>query len=432
MVRYQNQQTVIVNVTFTIDLTPPQLSVSPGFLRFVAITGATTAPQQALLVTNLGTGGPINFTSTVVGSGSLWLSVTPGTGVTALSTSVPLQVTVNPAGLKIGSYLGKIRVQGTTGGTVDVPVSLFVSPNGPLIAVNPVGVRFDARAGNGLASTNSIAISNIGTGTVNWTADLQAGQNWLSLSPASGQAALESRASSWGTSNPQGLTAGAYYALIRITDPNALNSPQYAVAVLNVQAANAMADAELSPGGLYFTTSAGGTAPAAQSLNVNVSSDAPAGFQAAASSDDGASWLSIDKLGGAASTSSPGQIDVSVNPAGLTPGVYTGDVSVSFSNQTIRTANITFVVLPQGTVAASSTGKERTATCAPSRLSVTSTVLENAFSSPVGWPTPLSVRVTDDCGSAAPNAQVVASFSNGDPPLSLSLVDPTAAQFSGT
>jgi hypothetical protein len=110
VVRYQNQQTVIVNVTFTIDLTPPQLSASPGFLRFVAISGATTAPQQALLVTNLGTGGPINFTSTVVGSGSPWLSVTPGTGVTALSASVPLQVTVNPAGLKIGSYLGKIRV----------------------------------------------------------------------------------------------------------------------------------------------------------------------------------------------------------------------------------------------------------------------------------------------------------------------------------
>jgi hypothetical protein len=44
----------------------------------------------------------------------------------------------------------------------------------------------------------------------------------------------------------------------------------------------------------------------------------------------------------------------------------------------------------------------------------------------------LSVRVTDDCATAVPNAQVVATFSNGDPPLALALTNPVAAQYSGT
>src|SRR5262249_20850747 len=58
--------------------------------------------------------------------------------------------------------------------------------------------------------------------------------------------------------------------------------------------------------------------------------------------------------------------------------------------------------------------------------------LANAFSSPAGWPTPLLVQATDDCGNPAPNARVVASFSNGDPVLSLNLVNAGGATFSGT
>src|SRR5262249_31082776 len=44
----------------------------------------------------------------------------------------------------------------------------------------------------------------------------------------------------------------------------------------------------------------------------------------------------------------------------------------------------------------------------------------------------ITVRLTDDCGTAADNAQVVTTFSNGDPPLVLSRTNPSGATYSGT
>src|SRR5207244_8082874 len=121
--------------------------------------------------------------------------------------------------------------------------------------------------------------------------------------------------------------------------------------------------------------------------------DTPVAFQAAASSDDGGSWLKIDKLSGLTSTQTPGQLQVNVNHANLKPGVYSGDVSVSFSSQTIRTANITLIVLPQGAVlAASDTGKARSATgCAPAGLAITRTLVVNGLSSTSRWSVALCV-----------------------------------------
>jgi len=51
--------------------------------------------------------------------------VTPAAGKTLLNTGLPLRV-IRPTtqGLKIGSYLGKIRLQSPQDWTVDVPVSL--------------------------------------------------------------------------------------------------------------------------------------------------------------------------------------------------------------------------------------------------------------------------------------------------------------------
>jgi uncharacterized protein (TIGR03437 family) len=43
----------------------------------------------------------------------------------------------------------------------------------------------------------------------------------------------------------------------------------------------------------------------------------------------------------------------------------------------------------------------------------------NNFSVPAGWPSNLEASVIDNCGGPLPNASVTASFSNGDPPLTL-------------
>lgn len=45
--------------------------------------------------------------------------------------------------------------------------------------------------------------------------------------------------------------------------------------------------------------------------------------------------------------------------------------------------------------------------------------ISNNFSVPATWPATLIVRLNDDCADSVTNGAVVASFSNGDPPISL-------------
>jgi uncharacterized protein (TIGR03437 family) len=58
--------------------------------------------------------------------------------------------------------------------------------------------------------------------------------------------------------------------------------------------------------------------------------------------------------------------------------------------------------------------------CLPTKVFPLFTSLGADFSAPVAWPVPLEVRVVDDCGDPMTTGSVVASFSNGDPPLSMS------------
>jgi uncharacterized protein (TIGR03437 family) len=72
------------------------------------------------------------------------------------------------------------------------------------------------------------------------------------------------------------------------------------------------------------------------------------------------------------------------------------------------------------------------ASCTPSALVPAQTGLVNSFSAPAGWPTPLAILLSDDCGTVVNNGQVVATFSNGDPPLALGLANSSQGLYSGT
>lgn len=91
---------------------------------------------------------------------------------------------------------------------------------GPTLSVSPLTVDLNLQAGQN-AST-PVAISNAGTGTLNWTATVVDGGAWLSLSPSSGTA----------PSTPQllvstaGVTPGSYVGRIRIDAPGASGAPQ--------------------------------------------------------------------------------------------------------------------------------------------------------------------------------------------------------------
>ena len=208
-----------------------------------------------------------------------------------------------------------------------------------------------------------------------------------------------------------------YYGLVKITAPGALNSPKFLVTVLNVADAATAAIPDPSPSGLFFVGKAGIALDptAGPSIRLFTSSSTPVPFQASANTSDGAAWLSVTPLSGTTSTAAPASVNVSVNPIRLAPGVYTGDVTFAFSSTQIRTVNVTLVVQPSTASSALKTLSAVTG-CAPAKLALTQTGLTNSFAAPAGWPTPLIVQLANDCGDPVLNGQVVATFSNGDPP----------------
>lgn len=427
-----------IPVSLTVTSSPVQLQVVPSALRFAAQTPGTF--EQDLVLSTGGSGSApsnvfqptsgfaphasVGFSIAVLG-GSSWISVTPGSGEAARNSPAFVRIRVNSQGLSKGNHSDVLRIS-FAGQHTDVPISIFVSSQGPVLGVSQTGLRFQAVQGGGYSNTQTVKVLNLGdpSSTINWTAAVVGGEDILSLGSTSGTATT-SKPGLLNISLKAGatlLTPGGHYALVAISDSKSQNSPVYVVAVLDLAAAGSPPLPDLSPAGVFFLTAAGGAQANGQLITVNTSSPAAVPFQVAASTDDGGNWLLVSGSTGKASGQAPGTFSLAVDPSKLTVGIHTGQASVSMSN-VVRTVNVTVVVLPAGSAA----GFDATASaelapragCVASKLALTEVGLVNNFSVPAKWPATLIVQLNDDCGAAVSGGSVVASFSNGDAPLTL-------------
>lgn len=419
-----NSQTIVVSLNLTVAA--PQLVVTTPSLAFTASSGD---PQLVSDTLGLANGGGGSITVNSVTAANSWVSIS---GVPAsLEGGSPRSatVTVDPTGLAAGFYQSSVSIA-TSVGTVSVPLTLLISPSAS-ITLNPSGMVLNALAGSLPGNpAGSFEVSATGNSPLNWTASVIPGANWLTLTTTSGTSSAASPGSVSFTINSAAtsLPAGAYYGAIQINSPDAVDSPQTFVVVLNVVAAATGVTPAPQPAGLLFVASA--TLPSAQNVEVYAGTSVAQTYQAASDS----SWLSVTPATGSTSSDSPGASSVSVNLKGLPPGVYTGGVSYAFSGAAVRTVNVTLIVEPGAVTSSDRNGPASLASpsCVPANLVPTEIGLVNSFSQPAGWPTPLSVLLTDDCGQPITNGQVVATFSNGDPPLILGAADSTTGTYSAT
>jgi uncharacterized protein (TIGR03437 family) len=415
------QNSYVVSVTLNVINAAPQLEVTPASLRFAARLQTPGTLEQTITVRNSGGGGPIGFSASSLNGASWISSITPSSGQTTRDALTTVKVRINTQGLKVNSYRDVIRFT-STAGNIDVPISAFVADNGPILGLSSTGVRFQARQGGGFSNPETIRIYNYGdpAATVNWKAEIINGAAWLSLSPASGTATTSSPGSLILSvrSDAAQFVPGGYYALVRITDPQSQNSPQYIVGVYDVANAASPPAPDPSPEGLVFIGVAKGAQPPSQIETVNTSSSQAVPFTASATTSDGMNWLSVSPSTGVSTGQNPSQVSVSVNTAPLAAGIYAGEVDIALGGS-IRTVNITLIVTPAASSNALGKATTPAANCTPSKLALTQIGLVNNFSIPAKWPATLVVQLNDDCGSAILNGSVAASFSNGDAPLTL-------------
>jgi len=414
--------------TFTIGAgASPQLEILPGSLNFQGLAGGSNPASQTLRIGNSG-GGSINWTAQVTTmSGGDWLSLSRPSGSATSSAPSLVDVSVRLTGLAARLYSGTITVQNTAGGSpMVVGVFLNVLPATPVLLVGQSGLTLVGVQGGDATPGQSFAVANVGQGTMNWVLETvysgtsTVSTSWLTVTPNRGANTAGTQTVITASANPGSLAPGNYYAEVRIAASGSQNSPQTVTVVLNVLATGAVPGGQVSPLGLIFVATVGGSAPPAQPL---ILAGATSGLTAivTATTTSGGTWLDADRnvdiLPGGTS------LPVRAGPGSLPPNIYLGELNIAFSDRTTQKVSVIFVVLappaanPAGHLQSFSGGSA--AACVPSKLLAVTRVLGSGFASSVGWPRTIEVQAIDDCGNPAPNATVLATFSNSDPPLAL-------------
>jgi uncharacterized protein (TIGR03437 family) len=410
-----SQKSIDIPVTFNVVAAATQIVALPASLKFAGRSAAPIAQTQVIALTNPGGGGPLSFSVSIVGKSS-WITLNQTTGRIGANAPATVPIFINTQGLKNGLYQDILQIT-STASTVSIPITLLITDQGPVLGTTASGLRFQLRQGAGSSQTQSVSVLDLGDASTSssWQADLVSGSDWLVISTPNGVSTPVHAATLSFVPGPgvNALAPGGHYALARVSDPNATNSPIYLSIVADVAPSSALPLPDPSPGGLFFTS-----ASPVQNVSVFTSSTDPVQFQTSTYTTDGNPWLIATPMTGTASTSKPGQVAVSVSPGQLPLGVYYGSVNIS-ANGALRTVTVTLVVNTAPVPHALTPAATANATCAPTKLVLTETGLVNNFSVPAGWPATLIAQVNDDCGNAVSTASVVAAFSNGDAPLTL-------------
>ena len=299
---------------------PPTLSATPSSLSFAYQIGGSTPAAQKITVGS--SGAALNFTTAAAtSSGGSWLSASPASGSTA---SGSLSVSVNPSGLAAGTYTGTVKVtsSGATGSPTTTNVTLVVSSATvvtPTLSASPSAMSFAYKIGGTSPASQPILVSATSS-AVSFTAASSAA--WLSASPTSGTTPGTVNVSV----NPASLSAGTYTGTVKVTSSGATGSPTTTNVTLVVSSATVVTPTlSASPLAMSFAYTTGGTTPASQPILVSATPSAVS-FTATSAG----TWLSATPTSG----TTPGTVNVSVNPSGLTAGSYTGTVSIASSGAT--------------------------------------------------------------------------------------------------
>jgi uncharacterized protein (TIGR03437 family) len=367
------------------------LNVPATPLTFVYQSGAALPAAQSINVT--ATSGSLAYTATT-SANSAWLSV-PATG----STAAPLTVSVNPAGLAVGTYTASITITGSTAGTgtQQVPVVLRVT-NDPIIVTNLSSMSFPFQIGQAAPASQLLKITSSTGAPLNYTATPTesscTGATWLLVNNAGSAVSGSTDASLVVGVNTAGLPAGTCTGKISITatvastGAPAINSPLDVIVTLYVSNSPMLVFSPVQPP--VFNVALGATSAPAQNITLSSTSAAAAdqlSYTATFQTASGGNWLFVGPLSGTTTTGNV--LTVSVIPSLVSAGTYTGTIVVTATN----------IASPSTPVANS-----------PVTIPVTLTVSAGSLTV-----SPTSLTFSQVVGSTAPAAQTVTLGSSGTP-----------------
>ena len=324
----------VVTSSFTVGNDAPALTASPTSLSFAVDVGGTGSSQTVDVAM---TDGSSVFVS--AGDDAPWLSVTPSTG----ATPAALTVAVDASGLAAGAYSGTVTVTGPALDAVTIPVTLQVrSEPGP----DPEGFRLLTSGSPSRAAPVPLEGRTV------------EGPIHVFLAPETGVRRVRFYLDDPGmTRTPRKIESGAPYDFAgsasngsalpfdSATIPDGLHSITAAVELSvggtevttsSFRVANTGPALEASPATVSFAVEPGGTT-SPHPVNVAMSDGSAVGF----SVSDNASWLSVTPATG----TTPRELSLSVDAAGLPAGTYTATVTATSGGMGAVTIPVTLQVV---------------------------------------------------------------------------------------
>ncbi len=302
------------------------------------VSSVALPPTQAMLTAPLGI--------TIDRSGNVFLS--------EATTNRVYEVSVSTGNISIVAGNGNIGFSGDGGpaaqAALDHPYGLALDGSGnlliadsvnnrirailaaaPALNASPTSLTFTAKSAGGLTDAQSVMVTSGSTVTgllYSVTLMTSSGGSWLKTTTVTAgaiPATVQIQA------DPTGLAPGSYQGSVVISAPNANPSTRTVAVTFTVQAPDPPLLTVGSGAGSTFLTFSlvQGAPPTSQSLSVSNQGGGSLNFSASASTDTGGSWLSVSPGSGSATPVQPTTINVQADPTGLTPGTYTGTVTVT-------------------------------------------------------------------------------------------------------
>jgi uncharacterized protein (TIGR03437 family) len=327
----QGSQTVQITLNVT-GASQTGVTLNPASLVFNFQPGQSAPPLQTFTIT---TPSPVGFNiQASVPGGFNWLQVGTVSGVTTGSpATATVTVAVNPVGLPVNLYTGTITITATGLPAANLPVTLNVG-NVPTGGLNPGQLSFAFQQGTPPPGAQFVIISTAGGQTATFTATSNV--NWLQVNPPSGTAPGYIAVS---LTNLSTLAPGTYSGIVNVTLSGSAAPVQLPVSLL---VSNAPV-VRLNVTSANFNYQLGGVAPPGQGQLVEVSSTGPPqSFLVTTSitSPPGGTWLSVPTTSG----TTPSQITININAAGLTVGTYAGVVRLAITGQSVIEIPVTLAV----------------------------------------------------------------------------------------
>jgi lysophospholipase L1-like esterase len=320
----------VVNASFTVANSVPQLQLAPTVLSFGVQAGGSTASQTLALTTSDGASASYTITDNAT-----WLSVVPTSG----NTPGTLTVSINAAGLSVGTYTATITAEASGYASATAPVTLTVTSASSSydLQLSEVSNRSGAVLLNGTSVQGNIYVfvsPESGISRVSFYID----DPQMSGTPTKveGIAPYDLGGTADATLlalpfNSASLSDGPHQMTARVE----LSTGGSQVVNASFTVANSVPQLQLAPTVLSFGVQAGGST-ASQTLALTTSDGASASYTIT----DNATWLSVVPTSG----NTPGTLTVSINAAGLSVGTYTATITAEAGGYASATAPVTLTV----------------------------------------------------------------------------------------